>query len=124
MTHVAGNDCIVSGADHGGSDDIALHATAAPPLRDLIDESMMYARLVELTGLDFGPLDQFKAGLVIILDFLKKILFFFCKKYFFTKTIQYTLPEFHPIVHQFYFVSLFEAVCLAERGAPDGDYGN
>lgn len=79
---MAGNECIVSGADHGGSDDIALHATAAPPLRDLIDESMMYARLVELTGLDFGPLDQFKAGLVIILDFKKSFCFVFVRNIF------------------------------------------
>jgi hypothetical protein len=48
----------------GGSDDIHSSGSAAPPLRTLIDESLLYTRLIQLTGIDFGPLEEFKASVV------------------------------------------------------------
>jgi hypothetical protein len=58
----------------GGSDDIHSSGSAAPPLRTLIDESLLYTRLIQLTGIDFGPLEEFKASVV------SQVVFFVCSR--------------------------------------------
>lgn len=73
-------------------------------LRALVDERMLYGRLREMTGVDFGEFDRF-CGFV-------------------TDGVQhttYTILELAPVVHRLYVLPVFEATLLQQEATPAAD---
>jgi tetratricopeptide (TPR) repeat protein len=85
-------------------------ARAYEPARDgddlhvLIDERLLYDRLREITGVDFGPFDVFCG--------------------FMSGGVQhsaYTILDLQPVVHRLYVLPIFEATLLLQESTPPAD---
>lgn len=73
-------------------------------LRLLIDERLLYDRLREITGVDFGAYEAFCG--------------------FMTGGVQhsaYTILELQPVVHRLYVLPIFEATLLQQESTPPAD---
>jgi tetratricopeptide (TPR) repeat protein len=73
-------------------------------LRQLIDERLLYDRLREITGVDFGAYEAFCG--------------------FMTGGVQhsaYTILELEPVVHRLYVLPIFEATLLQQESTPPAD---